>query len=54
MTHRQRRQAEIYAGIEPIGWDVGVSQPPKAPADVAEQAAAVQLDAFFGKPNPNP
>ena len=24
---RQMREIEIYAGIEPISWDVGVSQP---------------------------
>jgi hypothetical protein len=35
MTVRQKREVEVYAGIEPIGWDVGVSSPPKTegPAD---------------------
>lgn len=35
------RQIEIYSGIEPIGWDVGVSRPKQKEIDVEDKLNAV-------------
>lgn len=49
LSYRQQREVELYAGIEPIGGMVGVSQPPdeetqEGPA--AEKTEAEELEMF--------
>jgi len=43
LNARQRQEIKVYASIEPISWDTGVSAPPKKAADVE-----TKLDMILG------
>ena len=47
LTARQMQEIKVYASIEPISWDTGVSAPPKNKAIVDAKLDA-KLDAFLG------
>jgi len=46
LNARQMQEIMVFANIEPISWDTGVSAPPKKEIDVVSK-----LDAILGPPD---
>lgn len=47
LSYRQQREVELYAGIEPIGGMVGVSQPPDEAEDPPAERTEAEEQAMF-------
>ena len=44
LDERQKKEIEIYAGIEPISWDVGVSRPVEDSEPGKDEKVESELD----------